>query len=736
MWFVKFAQARGNRRGVGALARMAVALFSTFALVSASALPLPGDEPGQPQKRPAGITKIQHIVFIIKENRSFDHYFGQFPNAEGATSGPISNGQVIPLWRAPDITPHDQDHTRSGFLNLVDGGKLDRFDLIHKTNENGEFMAYTQMTKDDLPNYWSYAQNFVLADHMFASMEGASFPNHLYTIAADGAGTLEIPTGGEGGKGSWGCDANPKVNVPVMAMNGAISDVFPCFDIQTLADTLDQKGVSWKYYAPPEGERGYVMSTFDAINHIRNSGIWNTNVVPPTQFATDALKGQLPAVSWIVAGAQSEHPPASTCDGENWTVEQLNALMQGPIDQWNSTAVFLVWDDWGGFYDHVLPPHKDRFGLGLRVPAMIISPYAIAGMVSHTPYEFSSVLKFVEEVFGLPALTQRDTNANDMTDSFNFNQTPIAPFVLTPRACPVASATEMHFGTLLATSKRVDRMQLTNWGTSPLTVQSIKATGPYTPAQGCIKTIAPGQFCVVTVTFNPKAAGQQNGTLTITDTDPTSPQNVSLVGAGTMVDLPIFYPGLAFSLSPGVAIGQKSTKPVTLTNTSASTLNISKIQMVGDYSETDDCGSSLPAGGNCVINVTFAPAGEGYRDGSISIWDDDPASPQMGRLTGTGTAVTLAPAKLSFGNVAVGNSKPLTILLTNSANATLNFGNIVTSGDYTQTNTCGASIPKLSQCSITVTFTPTQKGVRTGSVNISNSDETSPQTVPLTGTGT
>ncbi|MGA8492261.1 MAG: alkaline phosphatase family protein [Terriglobales bacterium] len=735
MWITKMAKVGTNGQMVAPRASILIALVVAFAGISANALPPPG-EPSQSQKPPAGITKIQHVVFIIKENRSFDHYFGQFPGADGATTGKISTGQTIPLWRSPDITPHDQDHTRQGFLNLVDGGKMDRFDLIHKTNENGEFMSYVQMTPADIPNYWTYAQKFVLADHMFASMDGASFPNHLYTIAANGAGTLEIPTGGDGGKGSWGCDAGSKVTVPVMAGNGAISNVFPCFDIQTMADTLNNKGVSWKYYAPPEGDRGYVMSTYDAINHIRNSGQWETNVVPPTQFAIDAQNGQLPAVSWIVAGAESEHPPASTCDGENWSVEQINAIMQGPIDQWNSTVVFLVWDDWGGFYDHVYPPTKDRFGLGIRVPAVIISPYAIAGKVSHTFYEFSSVLKFMEEAFGLPPLTKRDANANDMTDSFNFNQTPIPPFVLTPRACPVASATEMHFGTLLVNSKRNDRMQITNWGTSPLTVQSIKATGPYTASQQCIKTIAPGQICVVNVTFDPTAAGSQDGVLTLTDTDPSSPQMVKLVGTGTMVDLPIFYPGLAFSLTPGVPIGTQATKPVTLTNTSQSTLNITKIQMIGDYSETDNCGGSVTAGGSCTINVVFTPTGEGYRDGNIAVWDNDAASPQMGRLTGTGTSVVLKPMKLNFGDVAVGSSKHLTIQLTNTINYALNFGQILPSGDYSQTNTCGASIPKQGQCSVTVTFTPKQTGVRGGSLNVSDSDQTSPQIVSLTGTGT
>ena len=147
------------------------------------------------------------------------------------------------------------------------------------------------------------------------------------------------------------------------------------------------------------------------------------------------MSSELPAVSWLIADyAESEHPPNSTCHGENWTVQQLNAVMQGP--DWHSTAVFLTWDDFGGFYDHVAPDNVDQFGFGPRVPLLIISPFARKGFISHTTYEFSSFLRFAERRFDLPALTSRDAMANDMTDSFNFNQPSLPPLVLETRKCP------------------------------------------------------------------------------------------------------------------------------------------------------------------------------------------------------------------------------------------------------------------------------------------------------------
>ena len=384
---------------------------------------------------PTGPDLIQHVVFIIKENRTFDNYFGTFPAADGATSGMTSTGQVIPLGHTPDKTPRDICHEWSCAIQAIDGGKMDKFDLealgkVDACNVSGDYLCYTQLSQQDIPNYFAYAQNFVLADHMFSSLQGPSFPNHLYTVAAQSGGAIGNPSSPE-----WGCDADDTAFVPVIDNNGNYSHQYPCFDFETLADSLQNVGVSWKYYAPQKGENGYKWSALDGIKHVRNSSLWTDDVVPHTQFISDAQSGQLPAVSWLVTNEEtSEHPPYSTCQGENWTVQQLNALMQGPA--WNSTAVFVTWDDFGGFYDHVPPPSLDRYGLGPRVPLIIISPYAKKGFISHTNYEFSSFLRFVELRWGLKALTDRDTLANNMTDSFDFTQQPLPPLVLQTRPCP------------------------------------------------------------------------------------------------------------------------------------------------------------------------------------------------------------------------------------------------------------------------------------------------------------
>lgn len=377
------------------------------------------------------LANIQHIVFIVKENRTFDNYFGTFPGADGATTGTLHTGEVIQLGRTPDRTPHDIDHSFNGAVRAIDGGAMDGFDLIGNC---GDLLCYTQMIEDDIPNYFAYARYFTLADAMFSSLTGPSFPNHLYTIAAQSGRAISNPSNS---MGRWGCDSPANSRTMLLNDDGTRTPVFPCFDFPTLADSLNAAGISWRYYAPNPGQSGYIWSAFNAIDHIRNGPDW-ANVVPPARFVRDALAGNLPAVSWIVVGSGlSEHPPASTCLGENWTVDQLNAVMQGP--DWNSTAVFLTWDDFGGFYDHTPPPMPDNFGFGPRVPLLVISPFAKSGFISHTVYEFSSLLKFAEERFNLDPLTDRDAQANDLLDSFDFSQDPLPPLILTPRVCPPAA---------------------------------------------------------------------------------------------------------------------------------------------------------------------------------------------------------------------------------------------------------------------------------------------------------
>jgi phospholipase C len=371
---------------------------------------------------PENFTAIRHTVFLINENHTFDNYFGTFPGADGTTTGLLSTGQWIPLSPMPDSYP--AGNLCNGWdrsLQAMDGGKMDKFDVI----SGGTWSAYTQATPEEIPNYWAYAQRFTLADRYFTSVHGPSLPNHLFALAAQSGGAID--DGGNPGPGT-DCDGSSWGTVTVIDQHGNRSQQARCFHFKTLPDALQEAGISWKYY----GENGGFLSI---IASIRNTNLWNEGIAPPTQFFADAKSGHLPAVSWLIPpGEYSEHPPGSMCEGENWSVSVLNAVMQGP--DWNSTVVFVTWDDFGGFYDHVAPPQVDQFGLGPRVPLLIISPYAKAEYVSHTVYDHTSVLKFIETRYGLRPLTSRDAAASNMLDSFNFAQTPQAPLLLQPHTCP------------------------------------------------------------------------------------------------------------------------------------------------------------------------------------------------------------------------------------------------------------------------------------------------------------
>ena len=393
--------------------------------------------PGQAQVA-AFRSHIQHIVFLIKENRSFDMYFGTFPGADGVTSGLISTGERVTLRHATDRMPRDVGHDWEDARTAMHDGRMDRFDMI-RGNQRSDMLSMTQFLRADIPNYWSYAEHFALGDRMFSSLAGPSFPNHLYTVAGQSAGALNNPD-----SLAWGCDAVASTRVDVLGANGQVTRQYPCFDIPTVTDRLEAAGVSWRYYAPQQSDHGYIWSALDAIRHIRQGPQWTTRVAPYGRFADDAIKGNLPAVSWLVPDFDtSEHPTVdafagttlsvSACQGENWTVKQINAIMQGP--QWSSTAIVLTWDDFGGFYDHVAPPASDQLGLGPRVPLIVISPYAREGTVSHTTYEFASVLQLIENRYNVKAMSQRDVEANSLLDMFDFSQAPAPPLVLPQRTC-------------------------------------------------------------------------------------------------------------------------------------------------------------------------------------------------------------------------------------------------------------------------------------------------------------
>jgi phospholipase C len=366
-------------------------------------------------------TLIQHTVILLKENHTFDNYFGTFPGADGVTRGETAAGMIVALAPMPDVDNLDLCNSWDCALQAIDGGRMDGFDLI-----GSGMSAFAQATAQQIPSYWAYAGQYVLADRYFTSVHGPSLPNHLFTLAAQSGGTIDNVLGTTGGVA---CDGTPTGTVTVIDASGKRTQQSPCFDFPILGDELNAAGISWKYYI--DGGTGVLA----VIRHVRNGPMWTLNQGTTAQFLHDVQTGQLPAVSWVIAPyQQSEHPPNSICAGDNQAAQYLNAIMQGPA--WNSTVIFVTYDDFGGFYDHVPPPQLDQEGLGPRVPLLIISPYAKRGYVSHTLYEHSSMLKFIETRYLLHALTARDAAASDMLDSFDFAQPPQPPLILPQHTCP------------------------------------------------------------------------------------------------------------------------------------------------------------------------------------------------------------------------------------------------------------------------------------------------------------
>jgi phospholipase C len=430
---------------------------------------------GDPGVVVPGENPIEHVIFLIKENRTFDHYFGTYPGADGVTVGETLScteagctpGDDVPLKPAPYVQPHDITHGFSSGLYSINGGQMNGFNII---GEGQDLSGYVQHSRDTLPNYWSYADRFVLADRFFTSMYGPTFPEHLYTVAAQSNGVIDNKTNADT-EGSY-CD-DPleytkrfpikdlsEADVKrIMRLEERITAEIPdqliriadywvdtrtCFDIKVLPDLLEKAGVSWKYYGKPD----QWMNGLQAIRHVRFSDMWD-QVQDPDQILTDLKQGTLPEVSWLIPpeGSANEHPGAETnvCDGENWTVERINAVMRS--EYWASTAIVIVWDDFGGFYDHVEPPHYDVMGLGPRTPALIISPWTRTGdnpdggAIDSTTYEFSSVLRFIEELHGLKPMTERDAQANPLQGAFDFTGKPrLEKLILPLRDCTAALA--------------------------------------------------------------------------------------------------------------------------------------------------------------------------------------------------------------------------------------------------------------------------------------------------------
>ena len=365
-------------------------------------------------------SQIKHIVIIVQESRSFDTMFGKFPGVNGATTGDYL-GHTVALKDAP-LSSEPLPDNWSVTKNIIAGG----MDDFYYGKGNPEKSAYVQFAQSQIPNYWQYAQSFAIADNFFASTYGSSFPNHLYLVAAQSGGAIGNPDSTV----AWGCDS--PAGTTVLLANG--QKVFPCFTFPTLQGELNAASVTWQFYSASEGQAGYIYSVLDAFRGIRNSGQWKTNVLPVSQFVSNAMSGSLANVVWVTPpGADSDSPPANVCAGEDWAVQMINAVMQSP--EWSSTAIFLTWAGYGGYYDHVQPPAVDSFGLSVRVPLLIISPFVKAGQVAHQQTEFASLLATVEHQYGLLPLTARDAAAEDLWGAFDFGQQALPPLILSRQKC-------------------------------------------------------------------------------------------------------------------------------------------------------------------------------------------------------------------------------------------------------------------------------------------------------------
>jgi len=389
-------------------------------------------------------TPIKHVVVIVKENHTFDNYFGSFPGAEGTSSFEL-NGATIPVPQAPDSTPRDMCHAHSCALTDWDNGKMDGWGNNAASNMNNDYLAWGQYGEAGVPNYWKYAKAFTLADHFFADVMGPSFPGHIFFLAAQAGWSTDNPATSVLFP-YWGCDQAAGTTIPILAGGTCTTqNVAPCFKIPSIPDVLP-KGTTWKFY----GSNFYILpevwSMFDAIDGIRNGPGWS-NVVTTSQLTTDINNHALPNVSWLVdQDLADEHPTiGGVCNGENWTVGFINQIMAS--EYWADTAIFFTMDDFGGWYDHVPPPRQygcdatTPYGLGFRLPLIVISPYAKPGFIFKETSEQASIPRFIEKVFGAPALSTldpaaQDGQANDLMNAFDWNQAPLPPLMLDTRTCP------------------------------------------------------------------------------------------------------------------------------------------------------------------------------------------------------------------------------------------------------------------------------------------------------------
>ncbi|MDP9336241.1 MAG: alkaline phosphatase family protein [Actinomycetota bacterium] len=437
-----------------------------------------GSSGGQRAVPLSGIHKIEHVVMIMQENRSFDSYFGTYPGANGIAMAhgtptvcvpdPANGGCVRPYPDHADVNgggPHGAPNARAdinhgkmdGFVDMAELAQrdcADQEDPNCSATEAVDVMGYH--TQSDIPNYWKYAHDFVLQDHMFEPVASWSLPEHLFQVSGWSANCTQHDQPSSCSNADMPTPTPRNGNPTHLPARPAGGPIYAWTDLTYL---LHKNHVSWGYYVvagtEPDCENDAAVSCSPVKQNAHTPSKWNPlpffdtvkanhqrgNIKSVSSFYAAARKGKLPAVSWVVpSGVVSEHPPSRISDGVAFTTSLINAVMNGP--DWDSTAIFLSWDDWGGFYDHVVPPDVDANGYGLRVPGLVISPYAKRGYIDHQTLSFDAYTKFIEDDFlggqrldpatdGRPdsRLTVRE-NAEilgDLTSDFDFTQTPRPP---------------------------------------------------------------------------------------------------------------------------------------------------------------------------------------------------------------------------------------------------------------------------------------------------------------------